>query len=831
MATVLERPVQALADATGFIIDRTLTPEKIIGQAWLISKSRVVCLASSVSNYNEAPWALMVRFPHPDLAFGVKAISLHPDFNRRISREYYLNQLYALSPQPGIFENDIATVTLEPEIPELQPDKVHELNRALSLPLQVAQGSFSNVMRAGDTGNILQAALSSGDGVLTFYDDRKIPFARLSIRQRKILRAVYTGLTNEFAVCELMWRRPGGMYAMQRDDVQWPDIPEIQMGTDQLAAEAVRRNGELPRLLDSLGGPNACYVRSVPRIDLNQMQPQSRWVVERLWPALDGFLPLSKLSDRLHIDSYTAVCAVRDLKAMGVIQDAGTDHFHRTGALGAALSPGADVDLTTWDPLQAFYLDEFSGAPVLTTGNYFGSGSLLLPRTLLHTVPVPNAVHGAAVLKDQRLIGIYNGQYVAQNPQNMPPFAVSQMIWIGSLGELGAAKRLRAAEIDAQTDDNGDASGRSMAVSGRMQAVRPRLDDDQAPEDGPKTLSNEPEFLRKFTKTQILGVGAGMFGIGFLMMFNAMLTAPKPTASPVPKPVVATTQEKPAADPLKAAVVAAKIANFINPPIAPYQYEDTSALTAPKKSFGVVSEAQNQRLLFVEWPSPMYLMKREVLSQFRSPLPFLGYKYADNAGKLVTKGDTPRIYYEVYNYSVPPPKDDPAKGAKEAICMIGVMPSTNEQSCILVIAQPYKLEGALDYTTSVSICSRMYAPQYEKNTPKQAPPSQPEQPEATEPSVQATPEEIQKYKDSVFKSVKAVYKHPGDSDRASRAMVHANIGPDGIPKIELKTSSAVDAVDKTLQKAVLSKSPFPAPPGGQNVEIDFVVEDGEIFME
>ena len=74
MATVLERPVQALADATGFIVDRTLTPEKVVGQAWLISKSRVVCLASTVSNYNDAPWARVVRVPHPGLAFGVKAI-------------------------------------------------------------------------------------------------------------------------------------------------------------------------------------------------------------------------------------------------------------------------------------------------------------------------------------------------------------------------------------------------------------------------------------------------------------------------------------------------------------------------------------------------------------------------------------------------------------------------------------------------------------------------------------------------------------------------------------------------------------------------------------
>lgn len=839
MATVLERPVQALADATGFIVDRTLTPEKIIGQAWLISKSRVACLASTVSNYNEAPWALMVRFPHPDLAYGVKAISVHPDFNKRVAREHYLNQLYTLTPQPGIFENDIATVTLEPEIPELPADRIQELNRALSLPLQVAQGAFSNIMRAGDTGNILQAALNYGDGVLTFYDDRKIPFARIAIRQRKVLRAVYTGLTNEFAVCELMWRRPGGMYAMHAEDVAWPNIPEIQMNTDQLAAEAVRRNTELPRLLDSLGGPNACYARALPAIDFNQMPPQNRWVIERLWPALDGFLPLSKLSDRLHIDSYTAVGAVRDLKAMGALVDAGTDHFHRTGSLGMALSPGADIDLASWDTLQAFYLDEYSGAPVNATGNYFGASSLLTPRTLLHTIQLPGATHGAAIIKDQKLIGIYNGQYVSPNPQTTPPFPVSQMIWIGSLSELGAAKRLRAVESDAAMEDSGEPSGRMMAVSGRMAAVRRSSLDGEGdggapPEERPGAKSNEPAFLQKFTKLQVFGAGCGMLALGFLMMINSFMQPPK-TMVPVVASSAKPKGEKPTADPLKAAQVAADIANFINPPIAPYQYDDTSALTAPKKSFALVSESQNQRLLFVEWPTPVHLMKKQVLQQFRTPLPFLGYPFKDIgvASKgPINKGDTPRLYYEVYNYLIPAKKDKkPPEPAHDTTCLIGVMPSTSESTCILVLAEPYN-PGNLDYTTSVSIATRMFAPQYEKAQPAENPdasnPTSNTDTGSGEPEV--TPEQIKEYRKSVFDSVKAVYKHPPNSEKAARCVIHANIGPDGQPKIEMKFSSSVEKVDKTLQKAILAKAPFPPPPGGK-AEIDFVVEDGDIFIE
>ena len=58
---------QNYADATGFVVDRSATPPKIVGQAFLVSKSRAVTCASVVANYVEAPWALEVRFPHPDI--------------------------------------------------------------------------------------------------------------------------------------------------------------------------------------------------------------------------------------------------------------------------------------------------------------------------------------------------------------------------------------------------------------------------------------------------------------------------------------------------------------------------------------------------------------------------------------------------------------------------------------------------------------------------------------------------------------------------------------------------------------------------------------------
>src|SRR5665811_2249515 len=151
MATDLDRisSLRALADSTCLIYDRAITPEKVIGQAWLISKARVVTLASSVANYVEAPWALTIRFPHPDITYGVRTITLHPDFNKREARDFYLAQSQGPSVTP-LFENDIATIALESDLSPPAPERLAELNRALSIPFEISPQDMSGSMRPGD---------------------------------------------------------------------------------------------------------------------------------------------------------------------------------------------------------------------------------------------------------------------------------------------------------------------------------------------------------------------------------------------------------------------------------------------------------------------------------------------------------------------------------------------------------------------------------------------------------------------------------------------------------------------------------------------------------
>ncbi len=836
MATVLDRTMQGLADVTGLIVDRTVVPERIIGQGWIISKSRMVVLASCVANYADAPWALLVKFPYPDLTFSVKAISLHPEFNKRAAREHYLAQANELVPQPLIMENDIATVTFEADILELQPDRVQELTRALSLPLTISPQDLSGVMKAGETGEILQKAILSGrNGVLNFFDERKVPFCRVLIKGGRIMKASFQNLQNEFAICELMWRKPGGNFVLQSNDtLAWTNFPDIAMSTDQLANEAKRRTQDLPRMLDALGGPNARYIRARPGLEGAQINPQIRWVVERIWPVLDGCLPLTKMSERLAIDTYTALQALWEMKHLGLVNTAPADQYHRSGQLGSALTPGHDVDMKFWDGLQAFYLDDLSTVPISAIGNFFGSSRLLSTNTLLHTLPLPACKFGAIILKEGRLVAVHNGKFSA-NLQNPPPFPLSQMTWIGSLSDM-SAKRMRTATAEIDSDGmeeisqaagragSGGLKGRStMSSMSAYPGDAAGLASQGENGDGPPKVSTEPEILQKFTKIQILGAGGAMFVIGFLMAINSMLSAPKPAVVATAKPDASNSKTSSPAqnqsnsvpsggEAIKAAL---QVAGLKDQTLPPFKFADTSKQTSPKLSFGLEAE-NNQKMLFVVWPNPVISNTVDTCS---AQPPFLTLKGVPTNKMLEEGHGTHGFYWKATRYA--------NKDGKDTVALVGAFQSNQADKCILVISEPWKDEGDLDYRGAVNIIEHMFA------NPEGTVPSDGTSASTSATTTEASSADIDAYRNSTLELIKGAYKAPAESDRANKCVVNFVIDSSGnISKLELKYSSGVDDVDKAVQKAITSKVPYPTPPNTKaaQVPMQVTVDGGEFSI-
>ena len=127
---------QDMANAIGFVYDRTVSPSKFLAQGFLISKSRFVTTAGNVFHYPDAPWALSIYFPHADITMGVKTLSLHNDFDKVQARSQYLQQTGYPGEMLPVLPNDMALLVVDSTLPELQAEKVAELTRAMSIPFK-----------------------------------------------------------------------------------------------------------------------------------------------------------------------------------------------------------------------------------------------------------------------------------------------------------------------------------------------------------------------------------------------------------------------------------------------------------------------------------------------------------------------------------------------------------------------------------------------------------------------------------------------------------------------------------------------------------------------
>ena len=451
----IENLQQNFANATGIIIDRTTDPPRVLGQAFLVSKSRVVTCANCVFNYSEAPWALAVNFPHPDVITGVKTISIHPEFDRREARTNYLSQTASARFNYPIQFNDLATMLLQPEIRDADPESVMQLHRALSLPFSSEGVEISGAIGPGEIEAVVKKILDSKrQGLLTLFDEFNIPLAHIQIANQAIERVYYQGIVGEMAFAELIYRQPGSGFSFQPNkNFAWGELRKIEMPAQDLLRESLKRAQELPAIFNSLGGAKARYQKVIKEFTVESFDQNVQWLVNNLWQAVDGYMTIDQLSERVGADSYTVGQGLRELANRGVISLINRENpFHMNGQLGTPIISHTDFDINPGDALKAFYLDPISGAPCWQDGEFAGVSSVLQPKNLLHSIPIRLRVPGALIMKNYRLIGVHNGAVPMKTGQSTGERQLYQMMWIGALFDMGT-KKLRAATDSAEGSD------------------------------------------------------------------------------------------------------------------------------------------------------------------------------------------------------------------------------------------------------------------------------------------------------------------------------------------------------------------------------------------
>lgn len=867
-------------NAIGFVVDKSIEPHRKLGQAFLVSKSRMVTNASQVFHYTEAPWAIEVHFPYPDVSYEIKSVNLHNDFDKVTARANYLATQGTPGERSQTFTNDIAMLVVDNNPPEVAQDKVAELNRAMSLPFSGEGVEASGNLRGAEFVQIITSALKSGrEGLLSLYDQRNIPVAHVLLKHGGILKVFFRQvMSSEMAFCELVYRQPAMGFAFKPEgNIDWGEVPDVQTPPEQLINEAVRRSDELPNVFQQLGGPEARYQKVVQEFDPQAASEDIRWMVQPLWEGLDGYIALDKLAHRVGVDTYTVLIAIRELVNRGVITQINkVSPFPCTGQIGNPLISHTDYEVHPWDPLRAFYLDPLSGAPSWVEGNYFGVVNSLQPKNMLHTIPLPQNASGALILKDYKLIGIHSGQQDLKPGQPAPPVSCYQFMWMGALLDLSARK---SKSIDEAEGEQGVGALRSMESTEKTETKDGKKRDQilcpncfavnheygeckTCGTDIPEPVEEEEESenailnskpakeIKKLQKKYNISnaqLGAGV-AVLCLPLFFLMFCSPKPpppTQTNAPAPIARTK----ASDP-KAVELAVDEAGFSSTAPPMYWYEDTTEATSPAPSFGLFSEQANQKMTFMIYND---LAPVKSLKDFFPKPPFTNVERSDLSHGLVDGGDqilgSGKVKWMLGKYT------EPVEGAepRQIQMMIASFPAAVEGKSILLVGKAFDTEKTYNHKTTLfvldEIASELTAQANKDKLDKQDGEFVLENGEiqedtedgkksykiSTEEEIEAFVERAQKtlqekleLPEGAIKEAETYEEENGEPKKWSDPGLQVKINREGVIRgIQIlpaeKPDKKTDKLNKALEKAVVKVASFENPPIVKKPEFQFKV--------
>lgn len=706
------------SNAIGVVLDTTVDPPKVLGQAFLVSKTRMVTNASSVFHYLEAPWALTVKFPFPDVSVRIKAVNLHNDFDKVQARALYLAQTgVPVENTHHVQMNDIAVLIMDPQPPDVPQDRIAELNRALSLPFSGEGVEASGNLRGTEFVQIINTALEAGrEGLLTLFDSRNIPIAHIAIARGGILKVYHQQvMSSEMAFCELVYRQPASGFAFKPGlDINWGDVPDVQTPPDRLVWEAQRRATEIPKLLQQLGGPEARYQQVVQNFDPEAASEEIRWMVGPLWLSLDGYTSLDKLPRKVGVDTYTILIAIRELVNRGVASQINRiSPFPCTGQMGNPLISHTDFEVHPWDPLQAFFLDPIAGKPTWMEGNFFGVANSLQPKNMLHTIAVPPEARGALILKDYKLIGLHIGAQELKPGQPAPPVKCYQFMWMGALLDLSTRKVRSPGEgeeeggvgtlrssLDALSDEAALEQEKSkvkiqcptcFAVNadyGTCTTCGATIEaPPEEPEPSNKLMASKPvqelkkvQKQLKMTDKQAIAAGCGILAIPLILLTMCIPKAPPPPQATNTPPPSQISRTKPSDK--KAVQLAVDEAGFSATVPPMYNYTDTSDITSPTPSFGLESEQANQKILFIVYDD---LAPLQSLDNFVGKPPFTEVDRADKESVVDSSEQilgAGKLKWILGRYTKP--------GSEESVqIMVASFAAVKPGKSILVVAQAF----------------------------------------------------------------------------------------------------------------------------------------------
>jgi len=283
-------------------------------------------------------------------------------------------------------------------------------------------------------------------------------------------------------------------------------------------------------------------------------------------------------------------------------------------------------------------------------------------------------------------------------------------------------------------------------------------------------------------------------------------------------------------DPLaKTKELAAKYAGFKSKPLATYEYVDTTELTKSQPAFGLESETQDQKLLFLIWDNQGPL---DDLSLITKQVPFVGVLPHSKAMDHPVDQGISYIGGAPFNWICQRyiRKED----KKEEILMVGAFKSPEPGKAVVVIARAFNPDDLLQHHTSLAVIDVMaadYSKQYLKDKAKK------DGKKTADDAPVASAEAINTYVDEiVVPAIIGRFRPPDlsdeDEEEEVKSQVLFRISDQGrVQKIEITDPSGNERYDKSVLKAIGSSYEKPPHTEDGYLAIQVTTTDTEIKVK
>jgi len=434
-----------LADSVGFVVDRCLSENEVIGSGFMVEDGKFATLATLVLPYGANFDALKVVFPRVGKEFSIQSTYFHPHFNKRFTRQT-VERTIVKAPELTVRKHNCAIISLSEDLRELSLDDKARINDSLSLAKTNWDKGLSGSLDEIDLTLVIQTISNARKhGQLVVSDIRNRPLAKLFFSDGKVFHAQFRHLRKEYAIYQLVASKVQGFFEFRPSkDPEWPALNPMAKPMDMLLLESFRRFDELEKLRANVGGSDSYLGRIRGALDQNVLAPEVRERAISVWRLLDGLTPSGRLWELVRFDEYDVFQTLDLLQQTGQIKRVTIDGHLFPSQLDPTLRLVHKIKPLPLSTESGIILEEEVHAVTLNINNAFVAAKkgIVMGNVdesdawhLIHTAPVLVEGIGCPILRNNQVVGMHCGILPASRKVESSIGLLQQMLWVGSVQE------------------------------------------------------------------------------------------------------------------------------------------------------------------------------------------------------------------------------------------------------------------------------------------------------------------------------------------------------------------------------------------------------------